>query len=104
MQINITGHHIEITNALHDLIHQKMQKVHHHFSNITQAHVILTVEKKIHHKAEVTLHLAGSEIHAEATTADMYMSIDEMVDKLDRQVVKHKEKMKMHQPGPKDEI
>lgn len=96
MQLNITGHHIEVTPALKDYIHEKIEKVHKHFSNITHVHVILTVAKKFQHKAEATLHLAQANIFATAESEDMYAAIDLLIDKLDRQVLKHKEKMQKH--------
>ncbi len=99
MQITITGHHIEVTPALKDYVHEKLEKVHKRFSNITTAHVTLTVAKKFQQKAEATLHLAKTEIHANCEAEDMYAAIDLLVDKLDRQVIKHKEKMQSHDSG-----
>jgi putative sigma-54 modulation protein len=99
MQITITGHHIEVTPALKDYIHEKMEKVHKRFSNITAAHVTLTVAKKFQQKAEATLHLAKAEIFASSESEDLYAAIDLLVDKLDRQVVRHKEKLKSHDGG-----
>ncbi len=99
MQVTITGHHIEVTPALKDYVTEKLEKVHKRFSNITTAHVTLTVAKKFQQKAEATLHLAKGEIHAECESEDMYAAIDLLVDKLDRQVIKHKEKMQNHDNG-----
>lgn len=99
MQLNITGHHVEVTPALKTYIEEKFEKIHRHFSNITNVHVILTVDKKFQQKAEACLNLAKGEIVAESQTSDMYASIDELIDKLDRQVIKHKEKMKEHRNG-----
>jgi putative sigma-54 modulation protein len=99
MQITITGHHIDVTPALNDYIHQKLEKVHKRFSNITTAHITLTVEKKFLQKAEATLHLAKAEIFAASESEDLYAAIDLLVDKLDRQVVKHKEKLQNHDGG-----
>lgn len=95
MQLNLTGHHLDITPALRDYVNSKMEKVERHFDNVTDAHVILTVEK-LRHKAEATVHVTGSSIHADAVEEDMYAAIDAMVDKLDRQVKRHKEKLKAH--------
>ena len=96
MHITITGHHIEITPALNEYIHEKLEKVHKRFANITMAHVTLSVEKKFQQKAEATLHLAKAEIFATSESEDMYAAIDLLIDKLDRQVVKHKEKRQSH--------
>ena len=91
MQINLAGHHVEITPALRDYVHNKMDRVIRHFDRLTSVQVILSVEK-LRQKAEAKLHLAGHEIYADATEEDMYAAIDGLVDKLDRQVKKHKEK------------
>ena len=96
MQINITGHHVEVTSALKDYVTQKLQKIQRHFSNITNVHVILSVDKKFQQKAEATLNVARAEIFADAQHQDMYAAIDGLIDKLDRQVIKHKEKMEHH--------
>lgn len=95
MQINITGHHIEITDALKDYVTEKMQKLTRHFDHVTNSHVILTVEKQ-NQKAEATVHASGKDLFAEHTCEDMYASIDALVDKLDRQIIKHKEKIGSH--------
>ena len=96
MQINISGHHVEVTPALKLYVTEKLDKLAHHFSNITQIHVTLSVENKIRQKAEALVNSSGLQIFAEATTEDMYAAIDEMLGKLDRQVIKHKEKLKDH--------
>jgi putative sigma-54 modulation protein len=95
MNLNITGHHLEVTPAIRGYVEEKLRKVTRHFDNVIDVSVILTVEK-LKHKAEVSLHAAGKDIHVEATEPDMYASIDMLVDKLDRQVVKHKEKISGH--------
>lgn len=99
MQINITGHHVELTPALRDYVHNKMEKVHRVFSNITNVHVILSVDKKFQQKAEARLHVARAEIIAESESENMYAAIDTLMDKLERQVVKHKEKLSNHGDG-----
>jgi len=91
MQIQLAGHHVEITPALRDYVHSKMDRVIRHFDRLTSVQVILSVEK-LRQKAEAKLHLAGHDIYADATEEDMYAAIDGLVDKLDRQVKKHKEK------------
>jgi len=95
MQINITGHHIEITDALRDYVTEKMQKLTRHFDHVTNVHVILTVEKQ-GQKAEATVHASGADLFAQHQTDDMYASIDGLIDKLDRQIIKHKEKIGSH--------
>lgn len=96
MQINITGHHVDLTPALRDYVNNKMQKIERHFANITNAHVILSLDKKFLQKAEAHVHIAKGEIVAEAISENMYAAIDLLIDKLDRQVLKHKEKMNDH--------
>ncbi len=99
MQINVTGHHVDITPALRDYVTNKLQKIERYFSNITNVHVILSVDKKFQQKAEARMHLARAEVFAESEASDMYAAIDLLIDKLDRQVLKHKEKMKNHGDG-----
>ncbi len=95
MQINLTGHHVEVTASLRDYVNTKLAKLKRHFDHINNVHVVLNVEK-LQQIAEATLHLNGGEIHASSDDKDMYAAIDSLVDKLDRQVIKHKEKMKKH--------
>ncbi|ASG66577.1 ribosome hibernation promoting factor [Idiomarina sp. X4] len=95
MQINLTGHHIDITESLREYVDTKFAKLERHFDHITNVHVILNVEKT-NQKAEATVHLNGGEIFADSVHDDMYAAIDGLIDKLDRQVIKHKEKMKKH--------
>ena len=95
MNLNITGHHIEVTPAIRDYVTAKLDRVIRHFDHVTSVHVILSVEK-LQQKAEVTLHVKGKDIFADASDADLYASIDALADKLDRQVVKHKEKISDH--------
>ena len=98
MQIDITGHHIDITDSMRDYVNQKMERVERHFDIVSNAHVILTVEK-LRQKAEASLMVKGSKVFAEAVDEDMYAAIDSLTDKLDRQVRKHKEKMTNHHRG-----
>lgn len=95
MQINITGHHVEVTDALRDYVNEKLKKLERHFDHVTNVHVILEVEKQ-DQKAEATVHVSGADLFADHTTDDMYASIDGLIDKLDRQIIKHKEKMNDH--------
>lgn len=95
MQLNITGHHIEITPALQTYVQSKFEKLERHFDHVTNVHVVLTVEK-LRHKAEATVHISGADVFADAIEADMYAAIDMLADKLDRQIKKHKEKLTDH--------
>ncbi|MDZ4153985.1 ribosome hibernation-promoting factor, HPF/YfiA family [Methylicorpusculum sp.] len=95
MQISVTGHHIEVTESMRDYVDTKFDKLERHFDNVTDVHVILTVEK-LNQKAEATVQISGAKIFAEDTKEDMYASIDNLVDKLDRQILKHKEKISNH--------
>jgi putative sigma-54 modulation protein len=95
MNLNITGHHVEVTPAIRDYVTDKLGRVTRHFDHVIDVNVILSVEKLVQ-KAEVTVHVSGKDIHVEATDADMYAAIDSLVDKLDRQVLKHKEKHGNH--------
>jgi ribosome hibernation promoting factor len=98
MQLTLTGHHIDITPALREFVENKLGRLQRHFDNVTDIHCILTVEKMLH-KAEATARLAGGTIHADATEEDMYAAIDGLIDKLDRQVKKFKEKLTDHHAG-----
>jgi len=95
MQINVTGHHVDITDALRDYVSEKFERLERHFDQVIDIHVVLTVEKN-HNKAEANLQVSGSHIHADATHDDMYAAIDGLIDKTDRQLIKHKEKMMDH--------
>ncbi|MCW9012643.1 MAG: ribosome-associated translation inhibitor RaiA [Gammaproteobacteria bacterium] len=95
MQLNLTGHHIEITDSLRNYVQEKMERVERHFDKVTNSHVILTVEN-VRHKAEATIHMSGNDVFAENTEDNMYAAIDGLIDKLDRQVKKHKEKITNH--------
>jgi len=95
MHIILTGHHVEITDALRQYVNSKMEKLERHFDSVTDIHVVLSVEK-LRQKAEATLHLSGKNLHADSTDEDMYAAIDALADKLDRQLKKHKEKVTDH--------
>lgn len=95
MNLNITGHHVEVTPALHDYVQSKVDKVISHFDHVTSVHVILSVEKLVQ-KAEITLHVKGKDIFADASDADLYAAIDLLIDKLDRQIQKYKGKHNDH--------
>ena len=95
MQIELTGHHIEVTDSLRDYVNEKMAKLERHFDKVSNIHVILEVESN-RHKAEASVHMSGHDVFANCTEDDMYAAIDGLVDKLDRQVKKHKEKITNH--------
>lgn len=95
MQIELTGHHIEVTDSLRTYVNEKMAKLERHFDKVSNIHVILEIEAG-RHKAEATVHMSGHDIFANCTEDDMYAAIDGLVEKLDRQVKKHKEKITNH--------
>ncbi len=95
MQVNLSGHHVEITSALKDYLNNKLARLERHFESVTSIKCVLTVEK-LRHKAEAKVNVTGGTLFAEAVEDDMYAAIDGLVDKLDRQIVKHKEKLTDH--------
>lgn len=95
MQLNVSGHHIEVTDSLREYVESKIEKIERHFDLVSDINCILTVEK-LRHKAEATVKVNGAAIYADATEEDMYVAIDSLVDKLDRRVRKHKEKLVDH--------
>lgn len=99
MKIDLSGHHIDITDSLRAYVDEKVGRVEKHFDRVTDVHVILSVEKQAQ-KAEATIHVKGNKIFAHAENADMYAAIDSLADKLDRQIIKHKEKTTNHRTKP----
>ncbi len=95
MNLQLTGHHIDVTPALRDYVTSKLDRVTRHFDHVIDIAVVLTVDK-LEQKVEATLHVRGKDLHAESTEPDMYAAIDMLADKLDRQVLKHKEKITDH--------
>ena len=93
MQITVSGHHVDVTQPLREYVDSKLGKLQRHFENITNTEVTLTVEKQ-RQKAEANVHVAGRDLHAASESEDMYAAIDSIADKLDRQLIKHKEKQK----------
>lgn len=91
MNLTINGHHLDITPAIRDYVESKLERVTRHFDHVIDMHVTMSVDK-LQQKIEVNVHLRGKDIHVEAVEADMYAAIDMLADKLDRQVIKHKEK------------
>ena len=98
MQINISGHHVEVTDALKEYVSGKLEKLEHHSADIISAKAILSIEKT-RQKAEASIHVKGADLFANAEHEDMYTAIDLLSDKLDRQVIKHKEKTQAHKQG-----
>ncbi len=95
MQIDLSGHHIDVTDSMRHYVNEKIGKLEKHFDRLTDVHVVLSVEKLIQ-KAEATIQVKGSKIFAHAEDSDMYAAIDSLADKLDRQIIKYKEKTKNH--------
>ena len=95
MQLNVSGHHVDITDSLRGYVESKIERLERHFDLVSDVHCILTVEK-MRHKAEAKVSVNGGTIFAETTEEDMYAAIDGLVDKLDRRVRKYKEKMVDH--------
>ncbi len=95
MQLNVSGHHVDVTDSMRGYVKQKIERIERHFDIVSDVHCILSVEK-LRHKAEAKVNVNGGTIYAETTEDDMYAAIDGLVDKLDRQVRKHKEKLSDH--------
>ncbi len=95
MQLNISGHHLDITEAIKQHSFEKLSKIKHHFDHLININMILAVEKNVQ-KAEARIHVSGADLFAKAQSKDMYASIDQLVNKLDAQIRKHKEKLNDH--------
>jgi len=100
MNVTISGHHLDVTPALREYVLAKLDRVTRHFDQVVDVAVLLSVEKQKEkdrrQKAEVTVHVKGKEIFVEQTNEDLYAAIDELMDKLDRQVVRYKERLQDH--------
>jgi len=101
MNLNLSGRHLDITPAIRSYVLEKLGRVTRHFDHVIDLTVILSVDK-LQQKVEASAHLAGRDVHCEAIDADMYAAIDALADKLDRQIVKHKEKLtvRRHEADP----
>lgn len=95
MNLNLTGHHLEITPPIREYVANKLQRISNHFDHVIDINVIMSVEK-LNQKVEANVHVRGKDIFCESTDADMYAAIDSLVDKLDRSIRKHKEKNRDH--------
>ena len=91
MNLNVSGHHLDVTPAIRTYVQAKLQRISRHFDHVIDAHVILTVDK-LRQKAEATLHLRGKDVHCACEREDLYAAIDLLADKLDRQVLRYKDK------------
>lgn len=95
MNLQLTGHHLEVTPALRDYLESKLTRVSNHFDHVIDVKVTLSVEK-LAQKVEATIHVPGNDLHAACSDENMYSAIDLLADKLDRQVLRHKEKQSDH--------
>ena len=95
MQLSVTGHHVEVTPSMRSYVEKKLERITRHFDQVIDVSCTMSVEK-LQHKAEATVHVSGGNIHADAVATDMYAAIDSLTDKLDRSIVKHKEKQQDH--------
>ena len=100
MNLTISGHHLEVTPALREYVLTKLDRVTRHFDQVVDINVLLSVEKlkekERRQKAEVTLHVKGKDIFVENAHEDLYAAIDQLMDKLDRQVCRHKDRLQNH--------
>ena len=98
MNLHLSGHHVEVTPAMRDYVTTKLTRITRHFDHVIDVNVILSVEK-LKQKIEANVHLKGKDIFVECDDANMYAAIDMLVDKLDRQILKHKERNVEHRGG-----
>ncbi len=94
MNLHLTGHHVDITPAIREYVTSKLEKISRHFDHVIDVNVVMTVEK-LDQKIEANVHLSGKDIHVQSHDGDMYAAIDGLIDKLDRQVIKHKERFQV---------
>ena len=99
MNFTVSGHHVSVTPAIRDYVLSKLDRVSRHFDHVIDVNVILSVEK-LAHKAEVNLHVRGKDIFVETIDENMYAAIDTLADKLDRQVLKYKDRSQNHTHAP----
>ena len=99
MNFTVSGHHVSVTPAIRDYVVSKFDRVNRHFDSVIDINVILSVEK-LAHKAEVSMHVRGKDIHVETVDDNMYAAIDTLADKLDRQVLKYKDRAYNHNHAP----
>ncbi|HXZ49147.1 MAG TPA: ribosome-associated translation inhibitor RaiA [Usitatibacter sp.] len=99
MNLQLTGHHVEITPAIREYVVAKLERISRHFDHVIEVNVIMTVQK-LDRKIEANVHLSGKDIHVQCNDGDMYAAIDQLIDKLDRQVIRHKERFQVNRHGP----
>ncbi|MGL4232732.1 MAG: ribosome hibernation-promoting factor, HPF/YfiA family [Casimicrobium sp.] len=95
MNLHITGHHVAVTDALRTYVVSKLDRVNRHFDHVIDVNVVMSVEK-LRQKVEANVHVSGRDIHAHCEDENLYAAIDQLADRLDRQVVRHKEKLQVH--------
>ena len=95
MNVQVSGHHVEVTPAIRDYVLSKLERIQRHFDQVIDINVVLSVQK-LKQKAEISVHMPGKDIHVESDDGDMYAAIDLMMDKLDRRIIKHKDKAFSH--------
>ena len=98
MNLHLSGHHVDVTPAMRDYVTNKLTRITRHFDHVIDVNVIVSVDK-LNQKIEANVHLSGKDIFCESIDADMYAAIDALVDKLDRQILKHKERNFEHRGG-----
>ena len=100
MNLTISGHHLEVTPALRSYVTEKLDRIKRHFDQVVDVKVLLSIEnqteKERRQKAECNIHVKGNDMFAESAHQDLYAAVDDLVDKLDRQVVKHKDRIRNH--------
>jgi len=100
MNLTISGHHLEVTPALRSYVTSKLDRISRHFDQVVDIKVLLTVyklkEKDLRQRAECNIHVKGRDLFAESSHADLYAAVDELADKLDRQVLRYKDKSQDH--------
>ena len=103
MNLTISGHHLEVTPALRGYVTTKLERISRHFDQVVDIKVLLTVdnlkEKDLRQKAECNVHVKGRDLFAESVHADLYAAVDELADKLDRRVLRYKDKTQDHHHG-----
>ena len=100
MNLTISGHHLDVTPALRNYVTSKLDKINRHFDQVVDVKVILSIEKpkekERRQRAECNIHVKGNDLFAESSHHDLYAAVDELVDKLDRQVARHKTRLQDH--------
>jgi putative sigma-54 modulation protein len=99
MNVTVTGQHMEVTPAIRQYVVEKLERISRHFDEVIDVSVVMNVEK-LRQRIEANIHLQGKDLFAESTQEDMYAAIDDLVDILDRQVIRHKEKRGEHRNQP----